>query len=64
MYILTKVCRQIDGRKIVWFGVADERHDFGDFTDDMTKAEKFVELLNSEKVEAMHVADIIEDMFY
>lgn len=64
MYFLTKACKQIEGKEAVLFGVADESHDFGDFTDDMTKAEHLVELLNSEKVEAVHVADIIEDMFY
>ncbi len=64
MYILTKNCRNIENEDIVLFGIADESCDYGDFTDDMAKAENFVELLNSEKVEPVHVPDIIEDMFY
>ena len=64
MYILTKTCRKIEGKETVLFGVADECRDYGDFTADMTKAEKFVNLLNSENVESVHVPDIIEDMFY
>ncbi len=64
MYILTKNCRRVENKDIVLFGVADESHDYGDFTDDMTKAENFVELLNSERVESVHVPEIIEDMFY
>ncbi len=64
MYFLTKASGRIEDKEIVLFGIADESHDFGDFTDDMTKAEHLVELLNNEKVEAVHVADIIEDLFY
>ena len=64
MYFLTKASRQIEDDEVILFGVADESHDFGDFTDDMTKAANLVELLNSEKVESVHVSDIIEDMFY
>ena len=64
MYILTKSCKQIENKETVLFGVADESFDFGDYTDDKAKAEKFVELLNSEKVESVHVPDIIEDLFY
>ncbi len=64
MYILTKNCKKIESKDIVLFGVADESHDYGDFTDDMAKAEKFIDLLNYEKVESVHVPDIIEDMFY
>ncbi len=64
MYFLTKTCKQIEDEEAVLFGIADESHDYGDFTDDQTKAEKFVELLNSERVESVHVPDIIEDMFY
>lgn len=64
MYFLTKASRQIEDDEVILFGVADESHDFGDFTDDMTKAANLVELLNTEKVESVHVSDIIEDMFY
>ncbi len=64
MYFLTKACRQIEDDEVILFGVADESHDFGDFTDDMTKAAHLVELLNAQKVESVHVQDIIEDMFY
>ncbi len=64
MYILTKTRKQIENEEFVLFGVADESCDFGDFTDDITKAEHLVELLNSEGVEAVHVADVIEDFFY
>ncbi len=64
MYFLTKVCRRTEDDDVILFGVADESHDFGDFTDDMTKAANFVELLNSQKVDSVHVSDIIEDMFY
>lgn len=64
MYILTKYCMKNEGKETVLFGVADESCDYGDFTDNMAKAEEFVDLLNSEKVESIHVPDIIEDMFY
>ena len=64
MYILTKKCKKIESEDIVLFGVADESCDYGDFTDDMAKAEEFIALLNYEKVESVHVPDIIEDMFY
>lgn len=64
MYVLTKNCRRIEDNEVILFGVADESHDFGDFTDDMTKAANLVELLNSQNVESIHVHDIIEDMFY
>lgn len=64
MYILTKNRIMVEGKETVMFGVADESRDYGDFTDNVTKAEKFVDLLNSEKVESVHVPDIIEDMFY
>lgn len=64
MYFLTKNCKQIEDEKAVLFGIADESRDYGDFTDDQAKAEEFVELLNSERVEPVHVPDIIEDMFY
>ncbi len=64
MYFLTKNCRRIEDDEVILFGVADEGHDYGDFTDDMTKAANFVEMLNSQKVESVHVQDILEDMFY
>ena len=64
MYVLTKDSVQTEDEETVWFGVADENCNYGDFTDDMTKAENFVELLNKEKVEAVHVREIIEDTFY
>ena len=64
MYILTKAHRQIEGKETILFGIADESRDYGDFTDDLAQAERFVNLLNFEKVESVHVADIIEDMFY
>ncbi len=64
MYIMTKSCKKIEDKDIVLFGVADESCDYGDFTDNLTKAEDFVNLLNSEKVESVHIHDIIEDMFY
>ena len=64
MYVLTKTCRRIEDDEVILFGVADESCNFGDFTDDMAKAANLVELLNSEKVEQVHVLDIIEDMFY
>ncbi len=64
MYILTKNCMETEGKKTVLFGVADECRDYGDFTDNRAKAEEFVDLLNSAKVESVHVPDIIEDMFY
>ena len=64
VYILTKYCIKIEGRETVLFGVADESRDYGDFTDNQAKAEEFVELLNSQNVESVHVPDIIEDMFY
>lgn len=64
MYILTKNRIMVEGKETVMFGVADESRDYGDFTDNMAKSEDFVDLLNSEKVESVHVPDIIEDMFY
>ena len=64
MYILTKICKKIEGKETVLFGVADDNHDYSDFTDNMAKAEDFVNMLNSQKVESVHVPDIIEDMFY
>ena len=64
MYFLTKNIKEIDGREIVLYGVANENKDFGDFTDDVHKAKDFVGLLNKENAETMHVSDIIEDMFY
>ena len=64
MYTLTKERKSIDGEDFVLYGVANENENFGDFTDDVRKAESFVDLLNKENVEAIHVRDIIEDMFY
>lgn len=64
MYTLTKECKYIDGEDFVLYGIANENEIFGDFTDDIRKAEEFVDLLNKENVEAIHVRDIIEDMFY
>ena len=64
MYTLTKECKYIDGEEFVMYGVANENKNLGDFTDDVRKAEEFVDLLNKENVEAIHVRDIIEDMFY
>lgn len=64
MYTLTKECKYIGGEEFVLYGVANENENFGDFTDDIRKAESFVDLLNKENVDAIHVRDIIEDMFY
>ena len=64
MYTLTKECKYIDGEDFVLYGIANENESFGDFTDDIRKAEEFVDLLNKENVEAIHVRDIIEDIFY
>ena len=64
MYYITKAYSRTEDDEVLMFGIADESHDFGDFTDDMTKAENLVELLNSQNVESIHVYDIIEDMFY
>lgn len=64
MYYLTETCKRIEDKKTVLFGVADESRDYGDFTEDLAQAEHFIDLLNSQKVESVHVADIIEDLFY
>lgn len=64
MYTLTKECKYIDGEEYVLYGVENENKNFGDFTDEIQKAEDFVDLLNKENVDAIHVNDIIEDMFY
>ena len=64
MYILKKSCKRIENKETVLYGVADERCDYGDFSDNQLEAENFVNLLNSENVEPIHIHDIIEDMFY
>ena len=64
MYTLTKECKYIDGEEFVLYGVANENKNFGDFTYDIQKAKEFVGLLNEANVDAIHVNDIIEDMFY
>ena len=46
------------------FSVANENRVFGDITDDEETAIKFVELLNSNDVDEMHVEELIEDFFY
>lgn len=64
MYTLTKECKYIDGEDFVLYGIANENKNFGDFTHDIQKAKEFVGLLNEANVDAIHVNDIIEDMFY
>lgn len=45
-------------------GIADDNGFILDFTTDKNTAEKFADVLNVNQVERIHIAEIIEDMFY
>ena len=59
-------CREADveGESYILFGVSDEKGFYVDFTTDEKLAKKFTEFLNCNDVEACHVPEIIEDLFY
>ena len=52
-----------DGIISVW-GIADDNGFILDFTTDKNTAESFAAVLNENRVERIHIAEIIEDMFY
>ena len=54
----------IEDEEITLYGVKDEDRFYCSFTDSRETAENFAEFLNENGVEACHVYDIIEDMFY
>ncbi len=64
MYYVTKRTVIIEEKSIIQYGIADETTEFCCFTQNKEDAEKLARLLNEREVEAVHVLDIIEDMFY
>ena len=52
-----------DGIILVW-GIADDNGFILDFTTDKNTAEKFADVLNENLVERIHIAEIVEDIFY
>lgn len=54
----------VEGEEVTLYGVGDENRFYCGFTRSRQIAADFADLLNNNGVEACHVADIIEDMFY
>lgn len=64
MYFVTKRTIVIENETVVQFGISDGIYEFPCLSSEKEEAEKLAALLNENGVEAIHVRDIIEDMFY
>ena len=58
-----KLVSSENGLISVW-GIADEYGFIIDFTDIRNIAEEITDIMNKNNVERIHIAEIIEDMFY
>ena len=64
MFYIIKRTVIIEEKAIIQYGIADDVTEYSCFTENKKEAEDFALLLNENKVEGVHVADIIEDTFY
>ncbi len=64
MYTVYSKAETIDGKEKLLFGIRSRNEDFCCFTDSKETAEAFAHLLNSEKVDKVHISELIEDYFY
>lgn len=64
MYKVQEKETNIDGEIFILYGISDENGFYLDFTADEMCAGRFAEYLNRNNVEACHIPDLIEDLFY
>lgn len=54
----------IEDEEVILYGIADENRFYCSFTLCKEIADEVADLLNENEVDACHVNDVIEDMFY
>lgn len=64
MFKVIKTIKTNKSQAVFTFSIANENKVFGDITDDEEVAVNFVEILNLNDVDEMHVDELIEDFFY